>query len=108
MRKLKPLVRTLDARAVRPQPKQVDPFYLTPEYRAWRAKVITKAGHRCEAINDDGSRCHKAEPAHRLFADHIVELQDGGAALDVRNGRCLCGSHHTAKTAQARATRLRS
>ena len=37
-----------------------------------------------------------------MFADHIVERKDGGADLDPRNGQCLCGRHHTMKTAQTR------
>jgi hypothetical protein len=40
-----------------------------------------------------------------MFADHIVELNDGGAPFDVANGQCLCGAHHTAKTADARGAR---
>jgi hypothetical protein len=40
-----------------------------------------------------------------MFADHVVEVKDGGALYDVANGKCLCGSHHSAKTAQARAAR---
>lgn len=43
-----------------------------------------------------------------MFADHIRELKDDGAPLDVANGQCLCGSHHTTKTNQARAARMRS
>jgi hypothetical protein len=41
-----------------------------------------------------------------MFADHIVELKDGGAAFDVANGQCLCGSHHTLKTNAERARRM--
>jgi 5-methylcytosine-specific restriction protein A len=40
-----------------------------------------------------------------MFADHIVEIKDGGALLDLRNGQCLCGSHHEIKTAQAKRFR---
>ncbi len=40
-----------------------------------------------------------------MFADHIKEMQDGGAKLDPANGRCLCGCHHTKKTIQERAKR---
>jgi 5-methylcytosine-specific restriction enzyme A len=108
VRKLTPFIRhTVDARAVRPQAKTADPFYLTQEYRAWRMKVIRNAGRRCQAIEDTGRRCTKAEPYHRMFADHIVELRDGGAPYDLANGMCVCGSHHTAKTMRARAERMR-
>jgi 5-methylcytosine-specific restriction protein A len=40
-----------------------------------------------------------------MFADHIEELQDDGDPFDVANGQCLCGSHHTLKTAAVRARR---
>jgi hypothetical protein len=105
LRTLKPLVRAFDARPIKPEGKRVDRFYLTPEYRAWREKVIARAGRRCEAV-DDGQRCTKAEPRHRMFADHVIEVKDGGAPYEPANGRCLCGSHHTFKTTQTRAARL--
>lgn len=106
MRKLGPLIRaTADARAVKPEAKTADPFYLTQEYRAWRETVISNAGRRCQAI-EHGNRCSKAEPRHRMFADHVKEVRDGGAPYDPANGQCLCGSHHTLKTTAARAARL--
>jgi 5-methylcytosine-specific restriction enzyme A len=40
-----------------------------------------------------------------MFADHVVELRDGGSPFDLANGRCLCGAHHTRKTNEARAKR---
>jgi hypothetical protein len=107
VRKLAPFIRhTVDARAVRPQAHTVEPFYLTQEHRAWREAVIRNAQRRCEAV-DNGWRCTKAEPRHRMFADHVVEIRDGGAKLDLANGMCLCGSHHTSKTMRARAERMR-
>lgn len=98
------LVKAVSGRSVPLPPKQVDRFYLSPEHRAWRERVIARAGRRCEAI-DDGIRCSKAEPKHRMFADHIDERRDGGAWLAPANGKCLCGKHHSLKTAQARAKR---
>lgn len=103
---LKPTLKTFDARAVKPEVKTADPFYRTSDYKQWREMVITKAGGRCEAV-EAGARCSKAQPAHRMFADHIQEVRDHGARFDPRNGQCLCGSHHTLKTTQARAARLR-
>jgi hypothetical protein len=104
LKTLGPSVRTMDTRTVKPLPKRADPELLTPEHRAWRAEVLRRAGYRCEQI-ERGKRCEVREPA-RLFADHVVERRDGGAPLDPANGRCLCGSHHTRKTAAARAARL--
>lgn len=97
---------TMDGRRARPAPKEADAVYHTPEYRAWRETVIARAGRRCEAIVG-GARCTKAEPRHRMFADHRVEVKDGGPLHDPDNGQCLCGAHHTAKTAKTRAARRR-
>lgn len=104
LRAIKPLLTAIDTRTVKPPPKVADSELLTPEHRAWREAVLRRAGYRCEAV-DDGRRCERQAPA-RMFADHIIERSDGGAALDPENGQCLCGSHHTRKTAAARAARL--
>lgn len=104
--RLPPLVGTTAAPLISVQPKQVDPFYLTDAYRAWREQVIARAGRRCEAI-DSGMRCEKAEPRNRMFADHKVEVSDRGAKYDINNGQCLCGRHHSLKTARARVERAR-
>jgi hypothetical protein len=101
---LKSPVAILDRR-IAPRDKRADPFYLTEAHRQWRALVLARAGGRCEAI-ENGERCAKAAPHHRMFADHIRELQDGGDPLDPFNGQCLCGAHHTRKTMQARARRM--
>ena len=94
---LVPMLRTADTRAARIPDKTADPRYLTPEHRAWREGVIARAGGRCQ---------HPGCRRSGRFADHIVELKDGGAALDPANGQYLCGSHHTLKTAARRAARL--
>jgi 5-methylcytosine-specific restriction protein A len=97
-------VAAADTRRVRAPAKVARQIYSSPEFRVWREAVIARAGRRCEA-NTDGQRCTKAEPRHRMFADHKDEVRDGGALYDVANGQCLCGSHHSAKTAKARAAR---
>lgn len=105
LRKLPPLIKSKIATGVVSRsPKRADPIYHLPEHRAWRDAVIEQAGHRCEAM-DNGRRCTKAAPNHRLFADHIVEVSDGGARYNLANGQCLCGSHHTIKTNQAKVRR---
>lgn len=104
MRKLGPAIaRTVDARSVKPPVKTAEPFYLTPRYRAWREAVVARAGRRCEHRG-----CRAAEPWDRMFADHVIEIRDGGAEYDLANGMCLCGRHHSLKTMQARARRLSS
>lgn len=106
MRRLAPLAKPFSGSISAPQPKQADPHYATPDHRAWRATVLERAGHRCQWV-DAGLRCSKAMPEHRLFADHIVEVADGGALLDPANGQCLCGAHHTLKTVRAKVARAR-
>jgi len=44
-------------------------------------------------------------PERRMFVDHIVELKDGGAALDRSNLWLLCGGCHSLKTAAERTRR---
>ncbi len=92
----KPRISTLDTRTAQPAPKTAAPHYTTPEHRQWRTCVLRRAGGRCQGCGRSGTR---------LFADHIVELKDGGAALDLANGQALCGSCHSAKTARTRAAR---
>lgn len=104
VRTLQPSIAALDVRTAKPAPKKADAELLTPEHRAWRSDVLRRAGFRCEAV-ENGQRCTVAAPA-RLFADHKQERKDGGAPLDPANGQCLCGRHHSLKTAQARAARM--
>ena len=106
LRTLTPLVRTTNTSTTRLPPRLIDPVYSTPEFQRWRAHVVARAGGQCEAI-DQGFRCSKAKPEHRLYADHIIELRDGGAPFDLTNGQCLCASHHELKTIAARTRRLR-
>ena len=40
--------------------------------------------------------------------DHIVEIEDGGPALDSNNLQSLCHGHHNIKTAQEREGRVKS
>lgn len=97
-------IKSAEFRTIKPLPKRADSIYQSPEHRAWRKGVIDRAGARCEAM-DGGKRCRRAAPYHRMFADHIIEIKDGGPPFDLANGQCLCGKHHSAKTAAARAAR---
>lgn len=99
------LVPKADGRTIAREPKRADSFYGTDEHRRFREHVLARAGYQCEWV-EDGQRCTKAGPKHRMFADHIKELQDGGDPYDPDNGQCFCGGHHTKKTALARAARL--
>lgn len=90
---------TLDTSIGTAPPKESDPYYRSAEHAAWRALVIRRARARCEWPG-----CGRA--AGRMFADHIVELRDGGSATDPQNGQCLCGKHHTIKSVQERNKRF--
>jgi hypothetical protein len=104
LKTIAPRIATLDPRRAKPPPKTADAYYTTPEHRAWSALVIKRAGGRCQWV-ENGIRCTKAYPHHRMLADHIVEVKDGGALLDPANGQCLCVQHNTRKGLKARAAR---
>jgi 5-methylcytosine-specific restriction enzyme A len=89
-----------DTRTARPAPKQRANHYGTQAHQDWSRAVIARAGGMCQAKG-----CGRT--GVRLFADHVVELRDGGALMDLANGQALCGSCHTRKTAAARAARQR-
>lgn len=95
---LKPRVATLDSRRARPEPKRADRFYSTPEWKTARAMSLAMHLWRC-------AKCDRRDT--RLFVDHKVELQDGGAPLDQSNLEPLCGACHSAKTAKHRAERMK-
>lgn len=95
---LRPALGAISTAAAKPQPKVKDAHYYTPDHRAWSRSVIARAGHACQ---------HCGRTNTRLFADHITELQDGGAPFDPANGQALCGACHTRKTVAARADRMR-
>lgn len=80
-------------------------IYNTREFQIWRGQVIARAGGRCEHV-ENGRRCPKAMPHYRMYADHRVELKDGGDPFNPRNGQCLCAGHHVAKTLRERGARL--
>lgn len=93
---LKPRVAVLDTRRTQPAPKVASSFYLTPEWRAARELSIALHNWMCAKCSRSGCR---------LFVDHKVELQDGGAPYEQGNLEPLCGACHSIKTAKARAQR---
>jgi hypothetical protein len=72
-----------------------------PVYTSIAAPADRRAGSTVPDARLRPNRC-------RIFGDHIVERKDGGAYLDEDNVQLLCGSCHTAKTAQARAARMKA
>ena len=108
LRSLRTQVQKVDTRTVALPSKQKDPIYNTDAFIAFRTMVLVRAGLRCEYIDHHGHRCSKAHPDHRMYADHRLELRDGGSLTDPNNGQCLCASHHTLKTMDVRVSRHRS
>jgi hypothetical protein len=99
---LQPRLPLADTRTVRRGPKRADAFYLSPEWRALLNAIIARRGRRCE---DPCCEVRGGRTCGRIFGDHIVELRDGGAALDERNVMLRCAACHACKTAAARAAR---
>jgi 5-methylcytosine-specific restriction enzyme A len=100
-----PRFRLLEQRTALPPAKAVDPFYISPEWRALMAEIIAERGRRCEDPQCQRRLDQSIGAPTRVYGDHIVELRDGGAPLDKRNVMLRCGSCHTRKTAEARAIR---
>jgi 5-methylcytosine-specific restriction protein A len=73
--------------------------YQSATHKAWRAAVLARDRFTCQACGAYGSGV-------RLVADHVREIVDKGAPLDVANGRTLCLACHNTKTAKAKAARL--
>lgn len=73
-------------------------FYQSAAYGEWRQAVRRRDHFTC-------TKCGARGPGVRLYADHINEIADGGAPLDIDNGQTLCAACHNRKTAKARAAR---
>jgi 5-methylcytosine-specific restriction protein A len=86
-----------------PRPKTVLPVYTSPEWRALIASIIRVRGRRCE---DPRCQSHNRAAGQRVYGDHIVELQDGGALLDPANVLLRCAPCHGKKTAAERNKRM--
>lgn len=85
--------------------KKVGNFYLAPEWRGFIAHLIKIRGRRCQDPLHDPDR---PRDGVRIFGDHVIELQDGGAPLDPFNVMLRCGSCHSRKTAEHRKQRYQT
>lgn len=90
------MLKAANISAARLPPKIADAVYQSAEFKVWREAVMRRDGSTCKCGRTDG----------RMFADHVVEIRDGGAKFDVANGQTLCGRCHTLKTNAERARRL--
>ena len=105
MKRLPPLAKPFDGRLTRPQPKRADAELVSADGKRFSQVVRSRAGWRCEWV-ENGERCRRsAANGDRMIADHIIERADGGALFDVANGCCLCTPHNTLKGIRARAAR---
>lgn len=81
--------------------KQVESFYVSPQWRALINQIRRERGWRCE----DPKCATPYGPWKQIYGDHIIELTDGGAPLDETNVLLRCGRCHGRKTAEAKAER---
>lgn len=86
--------------------KTADPLYASVEWRKLIAELIAVRGRVCEDPQHNYNRTHRLKNAlpdasvlGRIYGDHIVELVDGGEALNPANVRLLCAVCHGRKTA---------
>jgi 5-methylcytosine-specific restriction endonuclease McrA len=94
---LKPGLRAMDPRTVRPPAKTADPFYYSAEWIELRDRVRREAGGICQRPGCD---------RHGYIVDHIVEIRDDPSRkLDRSNLELLCQGHHVEKTNRERARR---
>lgn len=78
--------------------KKGDTFYWSPAWRKVR-RLKLKQDPLCEDCKKQG----RITPAR--LVDHIHEIKDGGARLDLKNMRSQCYKCHAIKTAEAKRQR---
>lgn len=72
-----------------------DAHYDKARHKAWRAKVIRRAGGLCEECKRYGRIGKDGLPIPATTAHHIKHKQEyPELAFDVTNGRALCNSCH--------------
>jgi 5-methylcytosine-specific restriction protein A len=70
--------------------------YQTKEHDAWAKAVKERDRYTCQDCGATGVT---------LVADHVIEIEDGGARLSLANGLTRCLPCHNRKTAMARRQR---
>ena len=79
------------------------PAYQSREWKALIAAIIRERGRRCE---DPACQSPNHGAGQRIYGDHVVELQDGGALLDPGNLLLRCSQCHGRKTVVERNKRM--
>lgn len=76
-----------------------DEVYNTTQWRLVRDLAFKRDKGVCAMCQAKG----RYTPA--VIADHIIEIDDGGAKFELNNIQILCRSCHNIKTAEAKKTR---
>ena len=97
IRTLAPLVQPLDLDTAKPPSRLTEKLYSSTAWLGLMARLRKQRGSQCE-------RCGATKV--RTIGDHIIELSDGGPALDPTNVQLLCWPCHTSKTNAERAKRI--
>lgn len=72
--------------------------YTHARHRAWRQKVLKRAGYLCEECKRYGRLDKNGNPVAAVTAHHIQHLEDRpDLAYDVTNGQALCLACHNKK-----------
>lgn len=67
----------------------LEEFYHQKRHKAWREKVLRRAGYLCQECARYGRRTPATVAHHIKHADAFPELR-----YDVTNGRALCAACH--------------
>ena len=81
--------------------KKVDPFYVSPQWKAIRLKALRRDDYRCQECDAHclGKKRNKPTP----HVDHIIPRKESPKlALVLSNLRTLCASCHSKRSAMAR------
>ncbi len=61
----------------------------SPEWQAFRARVLVRDGNRCQIGHLLGGDCHPILDVH-----HLTPVSEGGDPYDIDNAITACHSHH--------------
>ncbi len=72
-----------------------DPYYDTARHKAWRERVLRRAGYLCEECRRYGRTDANGLPVRATTAHHVKHRDEyPELQYDVTNGRALCAACH--------------
>ena len=72
-----------------------DPYYQTAKHKAWKEKVLRRAGYLCEECRRYGRLGRDGLPVRATTAHHIKHRDEyPELQYDLSNGRALCENCH--------------